>query len=322
MSYWGVNFFGFIKVFFINLITGDLWRNIADDEIQVLVLIFTGLSCVIVGSFLILRRMTMFANAISHTILIGIVISYIIFHSAFANEVQSVMNVNISMLLFASFISSLLTLVLTDVLNRVLQLQKEASIGLVFTFLFAIGVVLVTLFTRNAHVGTEVIMGNIDMVHKDDLKISFYIFIGNLLLMFIFFKEYLITSFDISLAKLSKISNWAFTYLLLLQTSATVICALRSVGVVLVLSLLVSAPLTAKLFVNRLKSILILSSIIAVLNGIFTVALSRHLLSVYGAPVSTSGLVVTCNLALWVVGVICSPKYTPFRRVFTLSYNR
>jgi len=326
MSYWGLNFFGVIKHFFYtfaSFIAGNCSiENLAIDEIQVLVLVFIGISCALIGSFLVLRKMTMLANSISHTILIGIVIAHVILQWFFFKDIEKPFQIDMQLLMLASFISSLLTLFLTDFFNRVLKLQKDASIGLVFTVLFAIGIVLVTIFTRNSHIGSEIIMGNIDMVHKDDLKIALFLLLSNVLLTVVFFKEYLITSFDSNFAKLSKISNWAFTYLLLLQTSATVIGALRAVGVVLVLALIVIPPLTARLYTNRLRSMILLACLTSALGAIIAVALSRHFLSVYGLPLSTAGLVVVCQFFIWGASVLFAPKKGVLAKYFFNAVSR
>lgn len=308
MSFWGLNFFGFLKQFVKDialLVTGKMGvGNLASDEVQIFVLMLIGISCAMVGTFLVLRKMVMVANSISHTVLIGVVLSYILFH-----RVGGVLVVDMKILVFASFISSLLTLVLTDVLNRLLKLQKDASIGLVFTFLFALGIVLVTAFTRNTHIGTEVIMGNIDMVHPDDLKVALFLCVSNALLIFLFFKEYLFTAFDPHFAKLSKISNFAFTYLLMLQTSATVIGGLRAIGVVLILALLVVPPLIARMYTRRVLPMMLLAALISSVSAIVAVALSRHCLTVYGLALSTSGLLVTVQFVFWGVSLLITRRW-------------
>lgn len=308
MSYWGLHFWGVIQAFFqmfLSLATGE--RSIdglAIDEIQLIVLLLIGISCALIGCFLLLRKMTMLANSISHTILVGIVIAHLIFQWFYIDASQQVLTIDMGVLLLASLIASLLTLFLTDLMNRTLKLQKDASVGLVFTFLFAIGIVLVTIFTKNSHIGSEIIMGNIDLVHYGDIKMAFFLCVGNIFLISLFFKEYLITAFDEGFAKLSRISNWAFTYLLLLQTSATVIASLRAVGVVLVLAFIVAPPLIARLYTKRLKPMLLLSCLIAICTAFITVALSRHLLSVYSMPLSTAGLAVALQFALWIGSVV------------------
>ena len=146
-------------------------------------------------------------------------------------------------------------------------------------------------------------MGNVDMLHKNDIWIAFFLSTINLLFLALFFKEYLITSFDPQFAKLSRISPLFFNYLILFQTSLTLVGSFRAVGVVLVLALLVAPPVTAKFFVHRLKQIILLSSLISVFASLSAVAFSRHVLTVYGFALSTSGLVVTVLLLLWLLSL-------------------
>jgi len=181
-TYWGANFFQFFQIFFSELfllLTGQVpLAHLVSDEIQVIMLTLLGISSAIVGSFLVLRKMTMVANSLSHTILVGIVLSLVIMRYFFG-DFYAVFGVDMRVLLLASLLSSFLTSYLTNFLHRVLGLQKDASTGLVFTTLFALGIIMVTIFTRNTHIGVEVIMGNIDVIHVNDLKIAFYLLLIN-----------------------------------------------------------------------------------------------------------------------------------------------
>lgn len=299
--YSGETFFGF----FLQLITrcfgflsGQLgFGDLASDEIQILVLIGVAASAALVGSFLILRKMTMLANALSHTILVGIVLAFIwMGHDAHGG-------LNITAMLAASLIMGLVTTFLTDFLAKVVKLQKDASIGIVFTALFAIGIILVTVLTRDAHIGTEVVMGNVDALHADDIKLVFSILAINTLLFTLFFNRFKITTFDPALSRALGISTLFYSYLLMIQTSATAIGAFRAVGVLMVLAFLTGPPLTARLLTHDLKRMLLLAIALGSLASLIGVALSRHILSAYGTPLSTAGLVVCVITALFALSL-------------------
>jgi manganese/zinc/iron transport system permease protein len=215
-----------------------------------------------------------------------------------------------------------LTVLLTDLLTRTFRVARDASIGIVFTFLFALGVVLVTIFTRNSHAGTEVVMGNIDMLTLEDLKLAFYVAVGNLSLILFFYKEYKSVAFDEQFARFSGISSFAFTYLLMLQTSATIVASLRVVGVVLILSQIVLPVLSARLWTKRLASMIFLAVFIAIVTGVFSVALSRHCLSAYQLPLSTAGLCVLCNLFIWTAAALTSPSKGLLKKPLTFLLKR
>jgi manganese/zinc/iron transport system permease protein len=295
--YFGKNFFQFIGLFFQrvgDLLIGKLSiADLASDEIQVFVLSLVACASALVGSFLVLKRMTMLANSLSHTILLGIVVAYLILLPFHPEHHAHAHILSIKALLLAALLTGLITTLLTQMLTQLIRLQEDASTGLVFTTLFALGIVLVTVFTRNAHLGTEAIMGNIDALHGNDLKLMFWITLFDLILVVLLFKEFKITTFDGSLASAQGFSPSFFNYLLMTMTSATVIGAFRAVGVLLVLAFLVGPVLSARLLTHRLKWLILVAICIGIFTSLISVALSRHLLSVYHTPLSTAGLATT-----------------------------
>ncbi len=293
--YWGVNFFEFLGLFFSRLfllMTGKIPLNeLASDEIQVFALILIGFSSVLVGSFLVLKKMTMLANSLSHTILLGIVLSALLVIGR--SNLGAELFIDFKILLIAALCTAVLTVLLTQWLIHVVKLQEDASIGLVFTTLFALGIVLVTLFTRNMHIGLEVVMGNVDALHIHDLKLVFVVMSVNLVVITLFFKEFKLISFDPTLAASLGVSPTLLSYLLMILTAFAAVGAFRAVGVLLFLAFLVGPVLSARLLTGRLGILILVASIIAFLSGLFGVALSRHFVSVYQIPLSTSGMVVT-----------------------------
>ena len=191
--------------------------------------------------------------------------------------------------------------ILTQFLTHIARLQEDASTGIVFTSLFALGIVLVTLLTKNAHIGTEAIMGNVDALHPQDWHLVYIILTLNCLCAVLFFKEFQVTSFDPILAKSLGISALFFNYLLMMQASATVVSAFRAVGVLMVLAFITGPPLAARLLTHKLKILIVLAIILGMACSIAGVALSRHFLSVYDAPLSTSGLVVCFIVGMYIL---------------------
>ena len=278
---------------------------LASDEIQLLVLSGVALSCALVGVFLVLRQMSMLANALSHTVLFGIVIAYLVTGTSHAGGHGVI---DFKAMLLAALATGVATTFLTEFLHKKAGVQEDASIGFVFTSLFALGILLVTVYTRNAHIGTEVVLGNADALHVDDVGLVWKIFLGDALLCVLFFKEYKITAFDGGYAKALGISTVFFNYLIMVQLAATAIGAFRAVGVIMVLALIVGPPLTARLLTNRLSVMLALSMTVGAASAIFGVALARHFLSVRGAALSTGALVVVVTVALFLMGLLCAPQ--------------
>jgi len=257
----------------------------APDEVQVIVLVLIALSSALNGTFLVLRKMTMLANSLSHTILLGVISAFFL-----VGKGHDIFALNLPILLVGSLVAALCTTFATEFLTKKLHLQEDASIGMIFSAFFALGVVLVTLFSRNNHLGIEAIMGNVDALHPSDVKLVFYLFLFNLAVTFLFYRRLEITTFDATLAQNMGISLSFFNYLMMLQTALTAIGAFRAVGAFLFLSFLVAPILTARFFTSRLKPLLFLSSMLGVVTALLSVALSRHMLTSYHICLSTSGL--------------------------------
>ncbi len=295
--YYGLTFFDVIIQFFFrifSLLTGRLsLHQLASDEVQIFVLMGVALSSALVGTFLVLRRMTMLANALSHTILMGIVLAFFLSSSHGDSDGVAPMET----LLFASLITAFFTTFLTEFLVRCGNVQEEASTGLVFTSLFAVGIILVTVLTRSAHIGIEAVMGNADALHISDIQWVVMVAIANLFIILLFFKEYQLTTFDKGLALALGFSPVLFNYLLMAQVAVTTMASFRAVGVLLVLAFMTGPPLAAKLCVHHLGKVLLVASLLGMGASLVGVALTRHVLTTFGVSLSTAGVVV-CIIAL------------------------
>lgn len=312
--YSGKNFFQALLLFFkrmVSLLFGTLpFSDLATDEIQILVLSFVAIASALVGAFLVLKKMTMLANALSHTLLLGIVIAYLLLLSFLPREALSAHAISLQLLFLASLATALITTLLTQSLTALFHLKEDASTGLVFTTLFALGIVLITAFTRDAHIGTEAIMGNADALHLDDLRTVFWTALVDLCLIVLLFKEWKVTTFDSGFAHSVGFSTSLFNYLLMILTAATAIASFRAVGVLLVLSFLVTPVLIARLFCQRLKYLLLFSIGVGVFVSLISVCLSRHLLTLHNLSLSTSGLTVTLLGLVYCVSLLFKFKKT------------
>ncbi len=306
--YSGQDFFGFFSVLCSRVflfLSGNLpLDQMASDEIQCGVLLFLGLALSFLGSFLVLKQMTMLANALSHTILLGIVISFLLLHSLFSIEHLESSFTSMKVLWIASLVSGIFTVLLTQFCTKILHLQEDASIGLVFTTLFAAGILLVTLYTKNLHLGTEAVMGNIDALHFDDLKTAAGLAGVSVFFGVVFFRGFYLTAFDEGLAKSLGWPTSLINYLLMILTAAGAIASFRAVGVLLFLSFLVGPTLIALRYTHSVKKLILLSFCVSGGTSLVSVALSRHLLTVFKAPVSTSGLVVTVLFVIYLCVIL------------------
>jgi manganese/zinc/iron transport system permease protein len=264
------------------------------DLLQIGILSAIAISCGLLGPFLVLRKMTMLANALSHTILLGIALAFLAVGGAFFD---------LSNLLIGAFLAALLTAFLTGGLVRFFRLAEDASIGLVFTALFALGITVVTLFTKEAHLGIEAVMGNADVLQASDLKLGCSLVGLNIAVISLFYKQFQLISFDQNLAKTLKISFTFFHFLLLFLVAITCVVAFRAVGALLVLAFLVGPFLTARLFSHSLPKLLVLTPLIGTFASIAGVGTSRFFLEKFGLPLSTAGIVATI---IGLIFAICS----------------
>jgi manganese/zinc/iron transport system permease protein len=287
--YWDHDFWAFFAVLGRRLMLfGQGGVELASDELQILTLSAIAISCGLLGPLLVLKKMTMLANSLSHTILLGLAISFLISNYFFSSA-----GLDLPHLLLGAFVAALLTVLLTGGLTSVFRLQEDASIGLVFTTLFAIGIIVVTLFMRDVHLSIEVVMGNADALQWDDFKLAAFLSLINFLFVSIFYWPLQISSFDkcqaVSIGVRCNLTHAAILFLV----AASCIGAFRAVGVLIVLSFLVGPFLTARLFFDRLWQLLIAAPAIGILASLAGVALARHLLSVCGLALSTGGIVAT-----------------------------
>ena len=228
-------------------------------------------TCALLGCFLILRRMAMVGDAISHAVLPGIVIAFLL----------SGTRDSTTMLLGAGIIG-ILTTFLIEFFHKKARLQTDASIGVTFTWLFAVGVVLISLFAGKVDLDQDcVLYGEIAYVPLDvivtdsGLNIgprSLYI-LGSIYLavtgfIIVGYKELFLTTFDPAYAKAIGISTGLWHYLLMGAVSATTVGSFESVGAILVVALLVAPPATAYLITDEFKTMLILSSLIGILASV------------------------------------------------------
>ncbi len=309
--YYGQNFIGFFVVLLqrlAGLLTGQL--PFTTDELQMAVLIGVSVSTALVGTFLVLRRTTMLANSLSHSILLGIVLTFLLSKSfgAIIDVTHTGAALNFQLLFVAAIGTGFVTSFLTEFLIKTVKLQEDASIGLVFNSFFSLGIILVTLYTRNMHLGTEAVMGNADALHPNDFRLVCLIAAMNLLFFLFLYRGYRITTFDPQLATALGYRPTLYNYLLMFQVSITCVGAFRAVGVLLVLALLTGPPLIARRFTHHLQTVLWLAVCISALASVLAVAVTRHLLSVYGLPLSTSGVVVCLILAFFVLSLLFAPQ--------------
>ncbi|HAA12986.1 MAG TPA: iron ABC transporter [Cytophagales bacterium] len=251
-------------------------------------------SCGLLGNYLILRRMAMMGDAISHAVLPGIVLAF------FLTGTRD----TIAMLIGAGLLGVLTTFII-DFLHKRGKLQADASIGVTFTSLFAIGIILISAFAGQVDLDQDcVLYGEIAYVPIDlwisnggtilgprAIWISGGVLILVLLLISLGYKELYLTTFDPSYAGVVGISVGLWQALLMGAVSMTTVASFESVGAILVVAFLIAPPATAYLLTTRFRTMLWLTVGIAFLTStggyVLAVAIDG---SIAGAMATIAGI--------------------------------
>ena len=274
------------------------------------------ISCGLVGCFLVLRKMSMIGDAISHAVLPGIFFAFLIAgHHSWI------------MLFFASLLGVFCTF-LIETFTKKAKLQSDAAIGMVFTFLFAVGVILISAFAERVDLDQDcVLYGEITFVPLEE----FWTFAGIsapqtiwqmvavlfIVLGFVIvgYKGLFITTFDPAYAAAVGISVSVWHYLLMGMVSLTTVVSFESVGAILVVAFLIGPAATAHLLTDKLPVMLLL----AVLIGILSAAGGYYLAFIING--SISGAMTSVLGILFTLALLFSPSQGIFTRKFFKKWN-
>lgn len=272
----------------------------SNDVWIVLTAIAVSLSCALPGCFLVLRKMSMVGDAISHAILPGIVIAYLITGSR-----------NSMAILPGAALAGMLVSVFIQWLQSKLRVQNDAAIGLVYTFLFAVGVILVTLFTGQTDLDQEcVLYGEIAYVPFDlwkpfsngfsaprQLWIASFLLILLIIIIRIGYRGLYLSTFDPGYATAIGLSVAFWHYLLMAMVSVATVVSFESVGAILVVALLTGPPAIAAIFAKRLPNMLLLACIFGIVCCLFGYLMASSLnASIAGSISVVIGIVYGLSL--------------------------
>ena len=219
-----------------------------------------GLMCGILGCFIVLRNMAMIGDALSHAILPGVVLAFII------------LGYNVLGFFLGSVIAGIVSAIAITWIQHNAKTKNDAAIGIVFTAMFSIGVIGISWLSRNEGVHLDLkdfLFGNVLGVGNEDLILTAAICIYVLISIVVFYRYLFITTFQPTIAQTMGISVKLLHYYLMLLLSFAVVAALQTVGVILVVAMLITPASTALLLTNRLTKVLILSGLIGILAAVF-----------------------------------------------------
>ncbi len=261
-------------------------------EIQLIAAVAAA-ACALPGVFLVLRRMAMMSDAISHTVLLGIVLGFFL-----TRDLAS------PWLILGAALTGVLTVSLVELLHRTGLVREDAAIGLVFPALFSLAVILISRHAGGVHLDTDaVLLGELAFAPFERFTVAGYdlgplalwvmggIFLLNLGLIVLFYKELKLATFDPALAAALGFAPGLIHYGLMGLVSVTAVGAFETVGSILVVALMIAPPASAYLLTDRLPRLLGLSVLFGALSAVGGYW-AAHLLdaSIAGSMASAAGL--------------------------------
>ncbi len=274
-----------------------------------LIAVLTAAACAIPGVFLVLRKMSMSADSITHTILLGIVLAFMA-----VNDLSS------PILLFGAALVGTATVWLTELLTKTRLVSSDSATGIIFPLLFSIAVILITKYAGSAHLDTDSVLlgelafapfdrmtvGGIDIGAKG-IYISGGLLIINILFVSVFFKELTVASFDPVLAAAMGFSPAIIHYSLMTVVSITAVGAFETAGSVLVTAFMIAPAAAAYLLTDNLRNMIFIAVAIGTACGVlgfhtailFDVSISGSMACYAGAFLGVSAVWRRKKTAHW-----------------------
>lgn len=247
--------------------------------------IMVGIICGVIGCFIILRGMALMGDAISHAVLPGVALSYMIGINFF----------------FGAVFTGVLTALGIGFISQNSRIKHDVSIGIMFTAAFAFGIILITLMQSSTDL-YHILFGNVLAVRPEEMWTTLIIGIIVLGCIYLFYKELLVSSFDPIMAKAYGLPIRVIHYFLMILLTLVTVASLQTVGIILVVAMLITPASTAYLLTDRLWVMLYLSAGIGVLSAILGLYFS------YTYNLASGATIVLAATSLFVLTFIFSPK--------------
>lgn len=305
----------------------------ASDTWVIVIGALAAMACALPGCFLLLRRQSLMGDAISHTSLLGIVAAFFVSHWLVeANVISSTTELSvrhIAMCLGAVGVG-VLSAWLTESLQKLGQVESSAALGVVFTSMFALGLLLIRAVADDVHIDPDCVLygaietAPLETIGDSDIPraavVNGVALAINLLLTMLVFKELQLSAFDPALATSLGIPAHLMHYGLMGVTAMTLVAAFESVGSILVIAMLIVPPATAYLLTDRLPRLIGLSLLVAALSaalghvGALTLPRLLRLPDVQDA--STAGMMATAAGVLFVLAMLLGPRHGILSRLW------
>ena len=269
-----------------------------------LVAVVVSIACSLPGIFLVLRGSSMISDAITHTVLLGIVLTYFVVH-----------NLNSPFLMVGATLTGVFTVWLIELVNKSPLINFDGAIGIVFPFLFSIAIILLTQYASGSHLDVDVVlMGELGFIPFDRMIIFGYdlgpkalwrmggILLINLAFITTFFRPLIVSTFDPQFSKAIGISTTAVHYGLMTLVSLTAVGAYDAVGSVLVVGFMVGPAIVGYMLSNDLKKIILIAILASVISSVSGVILALQFDTTF------AGMIAVTTGILAMLAVVFSPK--------------
>jgi manganese/zinc/iron transport system permease protein len=273
--------------------------------------VLCAMSCALLGNYLLLRRMSMMGDAISHAVLPGLAVAFLITGS----------RSGVIMLIGAGIVG-ILTALFTEWVRQLGKVDEGASMGVVFTTLFAVGLVLIVRGADAVDLDPGcVLYGSIEMIPLDTVAIFGLevpraaivlacVFAIDVLFVLFFYKELRISSFDPGLATSLGLRASLMHYLLMTLVAVTTVAAFESVGSILVIAMLIVPAAAAHLLTDRLGVMLVISLVVAAASAILGHIAAITVPRWFGyADTNTAGMMAVAAGCLFSASILLAPKH-------------
>ena len=244
-----------------------------------------GIICGVIGCFIILRGMALMGDAISHAVLPGVALSYMLGINFFIGAV----------------FTGILTAIGIGYISQNSRIKNDVSIGIMFTAAFASGIILIT-FMKSSTDLYHILFGNVLAVRPTEMWSTLAIGIFVLISIFIFYKELLVSSFDPTMAAAYGLPTKAIHYFLMALLTLVTVASLQTVGIILVVAMLITPASTAYLLTDRLWVMIYLSAGIGILSSILGLYFS------YTYNLASGATIVLAATVLFILAFLFSPK--------------
>ena len=247
--------------------------------------ILIGITAGIIGSFVILRGLSLMGDAIGHAVLPGVAISLLI-------GVNPVIGAVVFGLIASTFIG---------VISDKSTLKKDTVMGVVFTSFFALGIVLISQIPTRVNVH-NILFGNILTVTPERLTTMTYVTMAVIILVVLFYKELLLTSFDETMAQVIGLKTKVIHYSFLFVLTLVIVLSLQITGAILIVAMIITPAATAFLITNRMHWMIFLSASIGMVSAVIGIFVS------FTFDISSGSSIVIVAACMFVLAFIFAPK--------------